>query len=145
MTRRILCVCLGNTCRSPMAEGAIRSMAAEAGLECDDGIVGILVGCQPDARVRGFLDQGRSERVYFGADLADAQGRLDTLQLPGCQRQALEVDRGAFLTARQAFQSVTNLVQKWFDIACRHLRLDLDVVQGAQRGLHRSWQRATPG
>ena len=32
-TMRILCVCLGNICRSPMAEGAVRRMAAEAGLD----------------------------------------------------------------------------------------------------------------
>lgn len=33
MAYRVLCVCLGNICRSPMAEGAIRAMAAKAGLD----------------------------------------------------------------------------------------------------------------
>lgn len=32
MTHHILCVCLGNICRSPMAQGAVARAAAEAGL-----------------------------------------------------------------------------------------------------------------
>lgn len=32
---KILCVCLGNICRSPAAEAAIRSAAAEAGLDLE--------------------------------------------------------------------------------------------------------------
>lgn len=32
---RILCVCLGNICRSPAAEAAIRSAAADTGLDVD--------------------------------------------------------------------------------------------------------------
>lgn len=50
---RILCVCLGNICRSPMAEGAIRHAAAKAGLavEVDSAGTGAWhAGSPPDAR-----------------------------------------------------------------------------------------------
>ena len=50
---RILCVCLGNICRSPMAEGAIRQKAAAAGLavEVDSAGTGAYhIGNPPDPR-----------------------------------------------------------------------------------------------
>lgn len=54
---RILCVCLGNICRSPAAEAAIRAAAAEAGLH---GVVAVdsagtgtwHLGARPDKRMR---------------------------------------------------------------------------------------------
>jgi protein-tyrosine phosphatase len=30
--KRFLCVCLGNICRSPLAEGILRKVAADAGV-----------------------------------------------------------------------------------------------------------------
>ncbi len=69
-----------------------------------------------------------AECVHFGADLAGAQGCFDTLFFARRERQALEVDGGAFLAAGQALQSVTNFVQKWLDIACRHLRRNRNSV-----------------
>lgn len=50
---RILCVCLGNICRSPMAEGAIRRRAAEAGLDVEVDSAGTgawHIGNPPDPR-----------------------------------------------------------------------------------------------
>ncbi|MEM9045816.1 MAG: low molecular weight protein-tyrosine-phosphatase [Pseudomonadota bacterium] len=50
---RILCVCLGNICRSPMAEGAIRKLGAEAGLTLDVDSAGTgayHIGNPPDPR-----------------------------------------------------------------------------------------------
>ncbi len=35
MIKRVLLVCLGNICRSPMAEGVLRGKAAEAGLDLE--------------------------------------------------------------------------------------------------------------
>lgn len=35
MTKRILCVCLGNICRSPTAEAVLRAKAAERGIDID--------------------------------------------------------------------------------------------------------------
>ncbi|MEM0923735.1 MAG: low molecular weight protein-tyrosine-phosphatase [Pseudomonadota bacterium] len=64
---RILCVCLGNICRSPMAEGALARRGAEAGLELavdSAGTGAYHIGQPPDPRglkaalARGY-DNGR--------------------------------------------------------------------------------------
>jgi protein-tyrosine phosphatase len=49
----VLFVCLGNICRSPMAEGAFRAAAARHGLECDVDSAGTAtyhIGNRPDPR-----------------------------------------------------------------------------------------------
>lgn len=54
MTTRVLLVCLGNICRSPTAEAAVRAAAAEAGvdLEVDSAGTGAWhVGDPPDPRM----------------------------------------------------------------------------------------------
>ena len=43
---KILMVCLGNICRSPLAEGIMRKRAAEAGLDWEIGCCGISAGNQ---------------------------------------------------------------------------------------------------
>lgn len=55
---RILMVCLGNICRSPMAEGMLRSLAAEMGvaLEVDSaGTSHYHVGEAPDQRAQAAM------------------------------------------------------------------------------------------
>ncbi len=70
----LLFVCLGNICRSPTAEGAMRSLVAEAGMgeqvEIDSaGTGGWHVGSSPDERAtaaaaaRGVTLEGRARRV----------------------------------------------------------------------------------
>lgn len=49
----VLFVCLGNICRSPLAEGAFRAAAQERGLSClidSAGTASYHVGSQPDPR-----------------------------------------------------------------------------------------------
>ena len=49
----VLFVCLGNICRSPMAEGAFRAAAARRGFEChvdSAGTASYHIGHPPDAR-----------------------------------------------------------------------------------------------
>ena len=54
--KRILFICLGNICRSPAAEGVMKSIVAEAGAhgyEIDSaGIGGYHIGQLPDPRMR---------------------------------------------------------------------------------------------
>jgi protein-tyrosine phosphatase len=67
----VLFVCLGNICRSPMAEGAFRAAAQRSGLDCavdSAGTASYHVGHQPDpraiaiARVHGVEIGGQSAR-----------------------------------------------------------------------------------
>lgn len=51
-------VCLGNICRSPMAEGVLRSLAAREGLDVitdSAGTSGFHVGEAPDPRARAVM------------------------------------------------------------------------------------------
>ncbi|HEX2162523.1 MAG TPA: low molecular weight protein-tyrosine-phosphatase [Thermoanaerobaculia bacterium] len=79
-TYRILFVCLGNICRSPTAEGVMRHMLRDAGLENDvdvesAGTGGWHIGHPPDERAtsaakrRGIALESRAQR--FIADHFD--------------------------------------------------------------------------
>jgi protein-tyrosine phosphatase len=87
---RILFVCLGNICRSPTAEGTMRALVRDAGLEeeieIDSAGTGSWhVGSSPDrraaaaARARGIALEGRarevSERDFADFDLLIAMDR----------------------------------------------------------------------
>ena len=74
---RILCVCLGNICRSPMAQGAIERRAAEAGLAVTVDSAGTAhwhVGNPPDPRGlaaaegRGYNNSDQRARQVAGGD-----------------------------------------------------------------------------
>ncbi|MEA2435819.1 MAG: low molecular weight protein-tyrosine phosphatase [Thermoleophilaceae bacterium] len=97
---RILFVCLGNICRSPTAEGVMRRLVREAGLEAEieidsAGTGGWHVGAPPDmrateaARLRGTELTGAARRFdprrdfhRFDLILAmDAENRRDLLAL----------------------------------------------------------------
>ena len=72
--RRVLFVCMGNICRSPTAEGVMRHLLRERGLEdaievASAGTGGWHVGDPPDARSteaarrRGILLEGAAQQV----------------------------------------------------------------------------------
>jgi protein-tyrosine phosphatase len=77
---RVLFVCYGNICRSPVAEGVFRTLVAEAGLsdqiECDSaGTASFHIGQLPDRRTReNALEHGitltHRARRLLGEDLA---------------------------------------------------------------------------
>lgn len=61
---RILFVCLGNICRSPTAEAAVREAALEADVEVEVDSAGIgdwHIGEEPDARMRTAAAEGGLE------------------------------------------------------------------------------------
>ena len=67
----LLFVCLGNICRSPMAEGAFRKAAEEAGLDCLVASVGTAsyhIGEAPDPRAI-------AQAKRHGVDISGALGR----------------------------------------------------------------------
>lgn len=74
---RVLFVCLGNICRSPMAEGAFRAAAARHGIECDidsAGTASYHIGHAPDPRA---IATARSNGVEIGSQLARQISRED--------------------------------------------------------------------
>jgi protein-tyrosine phosphatase len=98
--RRVLFVCLGNICRSPTAEGVMRRVVREEGLEDrieidSAGTGGWHVGAPPDARAteaaarRGTELSGAARRFDPGHDFdrfdlilaMDAENRRDLLAL----------------------------------------------------------------
>lgn len=70
----VLFVCLGNICRSPMAEGAFRAAAEEAGLDCEVGSAGTAgyhIGEPPDPRaIATALANGVDISSYSGQQLS---------------------------------------------------------------------------
>lgn len=97
---RILFVCLGNICRSPLAEGMFRHQVAEAGLserfDIDSaGTSGYHESEPPDARAtevarrRGITLQGRSRQFTAeDADSFDYLIAMDRENLDGVRRMA---------------------------------------------------------
>lgn len=79
MATRILTVCLGNICRSPVAEAAIREAAEAAGVDVEVDSAGTgawHVGNPPDERMRAAgtaagLQVGGRARQVDPADLVD--------------------------------------------------------------------------
>lgn len=70
----VLFVCMGNICRSPLAEAAFRAEAARAGLDCvvdSAGTGGWHAGDAPDARAQ-------AEAHAHGIDIAHYQARQVT-------------------------------------------------------------------
>ena len=67
----VLFVCLGNICRSPMAEGAFRKAALDAGLDIvvdSAGTAGYHIGEPPDPRAIATAQS-------HGIDISDGRGR----------------------------------------------------------------------
>src|SRR5207237_1378222 len=98
---RLLFVCLGNICRSPTAEGVMRSLVAQAGLsrsvELDSaGTGGWHVGSAPDERAsaaaseRGIALEGRARQVraedFLEFDLLVAMDRANLRELQALAR-----------------------------------------------------------
>jgi protein-tyrosine phosphatase len=77
MIPSVLFVCLGNICRSPLAEAAFRQAAAQAGLRVDIDSAGTgnwHVGNPPDPRARA---QGKAHGVDMSAYRARQVGPAD--------------------------------------------------------------------
>ena len=73
MMVKILLVCMGNICRSPMAEGVLRSLLAQSGLTAEvfvdsAGTHAYHVGSPPDRR-------GQEAAARRGVDLSAIRAR----------------------------------------------------------------------
>jgi protein-tyrosine phosphatase len=110
---RLLFVCLGNICRSPTAEGTMRRLVSEAGLEgeieLDSAGTGAWhVGSGPDARAtaaaraRGTILEGRARKVtpkdFEDFDLVLAMDRENLRELRALARDEAEASKVHLLT-----------------------------------------------
>ena len=110
---RLLFVCLGNICRSPTAEGTMRRLVSEAGLEgeleLDSAGTGAWhVGSPPDgrataaARARGIVLEGRARQVaptdFQDYDLVLAMDRANQRELRALARDSSEASKVHLLT-----------------------------------------------
>ncbi|MDH4410249.1 MAG: low molecular weight protein arginine phosphatase [Verrucomicrobiales bacterium] len=76
MSPRVLFVCTGNVCRSPMAEGFLRHMAKEAGVEIEVGSAGL--GAMEDlAPSRNSVTAMRED----GIDISKQRSRMLTPEM----------------------------------------------------------------
>jgi hypothetical protein len=68
--KSILFVCLGNICRSPLAEGVFRAVLAERGLDGEYTIDSAGTGGWHAGSARSALDRGRgpARRRHHGAE-----------------------------------------------------------------------------
>jgi protein-tyrosine phosphatase len=135
---RILFVCLGNICRSPTAEGVMRHLLSEAGLqdrvEVDSaGTGGWHVGAPPDerataaARQRGIALDGEARRF----DVADFDRYDLILAMDAENRRDLEL-----LAPDDGARAKVRLLRE-FDAASAGAPADLDVPDpyyGGARG-----------
>ncbi|WP_409020728.1 low molecular weight protein-tyrosine-phosphatase [Brevundimonas vesicularis] len=81
MPRSVLFVCLGNICRSPLAEGAFRAEAALRGLDVvidSAGTAAYHINAQPDPRAIATARRN-------GVDISALRGRQDLANLKRIQ------------------------------------------------------------
>ncbi|MEZ4756445.1 MAG: low molecular weight protein-tyrosine-phosphatase [Flavobacteriales bacterium] len=115
---KILMVCLGNICRSPMAEGILRARAAERGLAVITDSAGTSdhhVGEAPDLRAQAAMRRR-------GADISDLRGR---------QFKAADLERFDHIFAMDR-SNLNNILALAHDPTLRgKVRLMMDVVPHA--------------
>lgn len=112
----MLFVCLGNICRSPLAEAAFRAECTRHGLELDIDSAGTgdwHVGHPPDRRAQAVA-------LHHGVDMAHYRAR---------QVQAADFDRFTHVLAMDADNLIQ--LQRLKPSGCEaHLGLLLDLVPG---------------
>jgi protein-tyrosine phosphatase len=154
---RVCFVCLGNICRSPIAEGVFRHLVSEAKLdsafEIDSaGTAGYHSGDAPDSRARaagqraGIVVGGRA-RQFVKADLArfdyviamDATNLTDLVRLAGSEMSKLRLMRSFDPDAppRAPIPDPYYGADRGFDevlelcrVACRHLLSEIRAEHG---------------
>ncbi len=110
---RVLMVCLGNICRSPMAEGVLKHLAAQEDLEIrvdSAGTANYHVGERPDGRAM-------DEMLRQGIDISDQRAR---------QFNSSDFDRYDHILVMDASNrhNVLGLARNGADEAKVHLMLD---------------------
>ncbi len=139
----VLFVCLGNICRSPLAEAAFRAEAARIALEVEVDSAGTgdwHVGEPPDRRAQAVA-------LQYGVDISSYRARQVS---PGDFRRFTHI-------VALDLQNLSALEAIWPQDAAAELSLLLDHVEGRkgeavvdpyfgdQAGFERAWAEATLG
>jgi len=149
---RVLFVCLGNICRSPTAEGVMRKLVADAGLEAEieldsAGTGAWHVGAKPDPRASaaaaqaGFELTGRARQVagedFERFDMILAMDRYNASELLGMAPGGVGAEKVRLL---REFDPASN--GQWsldvpdpYEGGERGFRHALDLIEAACRGL----------
>lgn len=117
-TPAVLFVCLGNICRSPMAEGALRAAAHKAGIDIVVDSVGTAayhVGEAPDPRAIATAQR-------HGVDISGAKGR---------QLSEADFDRFTHIFAMDK-ANMAGIKAKEPRHSTAHVGMLLDLVEGHQ-------------
>jgi protein-tyrosine phosphatase len=148
----ILFVCLGNICRSPTAEGVMRKLVSEAGLQESIGIDSAgtgawHVGEPPDERataaahMRGIVLEGRARKVRaedferFDLILAmDSSNERDLHRLAPDEKARMKVRLLREFDLASAGLVDLDVPDPYYDSA-RGFEIVLDQVQAACEGL----------
>ncbi|MGI8557710.1 MAG: low molecular weight protein-tyrosine-phosphatase [Solirubrobacteraceae bacterium] len=144
---RVLFVCLGNICRSPTAEGVMRSLADAQSFELEldsAGTGGWHVGSAPDARAtqaaaaRGIALAGSARQVtaadFERFDLLVAMDRANARELRGLAPDAESRDKVALLRSWDPEASSPDVPDPYYDGGGGFEEV-LDAVQAACYGL----------
>jgi protein-tyrosine phosphatase len=134
----ILVVCLGNICRSPLAEAAIRAAAARHGVELDVDSAGTgnwHVGEPPDARAQATARRhGHDISGYRARQVAAADFRRFTHVL------ALDEDNLATLARLRPADATADLALLMDAVPGREGEAVTDPYYGGDDGFETTWR-----
>lgn len=143
MPQSILFVCLGNICRSPMAEGAMREVSRRRGVEIvvdSAGTGGWHVGDPPDRRARAAA-------LASGVDISGQKARQITAQDFDRFDQVVAMDRSVFgdLDALRP-DAASGALSLFLDhVAGREGQDVADPYYGEEAGFAASWAEIMSG
>lgn len=143
MSRSVLFVCLGNICRSPLAEAALRAEAEQAGLEIEVDSAGTgdwHLGYPPDPRAAAVA-------AKHGIDISELRARLVTAA--DFDRfdhvVALDAKNLADLLAMQPAGSKATLSLLLDHVPGREGEAVADPYYGEESGFDVTWAEVTEG
>lgn len=143
MSRSVLFVCLGNICRSPLAEAALRAEAERAGLEIEIDSAGTgdwHLGYPPDPRASAVAAKNGIDISHLRARLVTAAdfARFDHIV-------ALDTKNLADLEAMRPPGSRADLSLLLDHVAGREGEAVADPYYGDDRGFDVTWADVTAG
>tara|TARA_R110000824_G_scaffold77312_4_gene195589 strand:+ start:1176 stop:1640 length:465 start_codon:yes stop_codon:yes gene_type:complete len=141
MTQSVLFVCLGNICRSPLAEAALRQECADAGLNLIIDSAGTgewHVGQPPDERAQAAAARNGVEIGHLRARQVRASDFRDFDHIIALDNQNL-----SDLTAMMPASGVANLSLLFDHVAGRAGEDVADPYYGGEEGFDQTWNEVT--